>query len=77
MTVTFMDFPGRGVSDHMPEKSNSIAHNGKQDLLVYRTGLGPAWVQKQSSRPDTVQDSISLFWGIKQGVLNAARDSTF
>ena len=30
MTVIFMDF-----SDHMPEKSDPIAHNGKQNVLVY------------------------------------------
>ena len=36
MTVIFMDFP-QNLSDHMPEKSDPIAHNGKQNGLVYRT----------------------------------------
>ena len=36
MTVIFMDFP-QNLSDHMPEKSDPIAHNGKQNVLVYRT----------------------------------------
>ena len=34
MTVIFMDFP-QSLSDHMPEKSDPIAHNGKQNVLVY------------------------------------------
>ena len=34
--VIFMDFP-QNLSDHMPEKSDLIAHNGKQNVLVYRT----------------------------------------
>ena len=29
-----MDFP-QNLSDHMPEKSDPIAHNGKQNVLVY------------------------------------------
>ena len=29
-----MDFP-QSLSEHMPEKSNPIAHNGKQNVLVY------------------------------------------
>ena len=36
MTVIFMDF-SQNLSDHMPEKSDPIAHNGKQNVLVYRT----------------------------------------
>ena len=28
MTVIFMDFP-QNLSDHMPEKSDPIVHNGK------------------------------------------------
>ena len=35
MTVIFMDFP-QSLSDHMPEKSDPIAHNGKQNVPVYR-----------------------------------------
>ena len=31
-----MDFP-QNLSYHMPEKSDPIAHNGKQNVLVYRT----------------------------------------
>ena len=34
MTVIFTDFP-QNFSDHMPEKSEPIAHNGKQNVLVY------------------------------------------
>ena len=33
MTVIFMDFL-QNLCDHMPEKSDPIAHNGKQNLLV-------------------------------------------
>ena len=33
MTVIFMDFP-QNLCDHMPEKRDPIAHNGKQNLLV-------------------------------------------
>ena len=33
MTVIFLDFL-QNLCDHMPEKSDSIAHNGKQNLLV-------------------------------------------
>ena len=29
-----MDFP-QNLPDHMPEKSDPIAHNGKQNVLVY------------------------------------------
>ena len=36
MTVIFMDFP-QNLSDHMPEKSDPIALNGKQNVLVYHT----------------------------------------
>ena len=36
MTVISMDFP-QNMSDHMPEKSDPIAHNGKQNVLVYHT----------------------------------------
>ena len=36
MTVIFMDFP-QNLSDLMPEKSHPIAHNRKQNVLVYRT----------------------------------------
>ena len=36
MTVIFMDFP-QNLSDHMPEKSDPIAHNGNQNVLVYHT----------------------------------------
>ena len=35
MTVIFMDFP-QNLSDHIPE-SDPIAHNGKHNVLVYRT----------------------------------------
>ena len=35
MTVIFMDFPQK-LSDHMPEKSDPIAYNGKQNVLVHR-----------------------------------------
>ena len=35
MTVIFMDFP-QSLGDHVPEKSDPIAHNGKQNVLVYR-----------------------------------------
>ena len=38
MTVIFTYFP-QNLSDHMPEKSDPIAHNGKQNVLVYRTEL--------------------------------------
>ena len=31
-----MDFQ-QNLSDHMPEKSDLIAHNGKQNVLVYHT----------------------------------------
>ena len=34
MTVIFMDFP-QNLCDHMPEKSDPITHNGKQNLLIY------------------------------------------
>ena len=36
MTVIFMDFP-QNLSDHMPEKSDPIALNGNQNVLVYHT----------------------------------------
>ena len=36
MTVISTDFP-QNYSDHMPEKSDPIAHNGKQNVLVYHT----------------------------------------
>ena len=36
MTVISTDFP-QNLSDHMPEKSDPIAHNGKQNVLVYHT----------------------------------------
>ena len=36
MTVIFMDFP-QNLSDHMPEKSDPIGHNWKQNVLVYHT----------------------------------------
>ena len=35
MTVIFMDFR-QNLCDHMPEKRDPIAHNGKQNLLVCR-----------------------------------------
>ena len=35
MTVIFIDFP-QNLSGHMPEKSDPIVHNGKQNVLVYR-----------------------------------------
>ena len=31
-----MDFP-QNLSDHMPEKIDPIVHNGKQNVLIYRT----------------------------------------
>ena len=34
MTVIFMDFP-QNLSDHVPEISDPIAINGKQNVLVY------------------------------------------
>ena len=34
--VISMNFP-QNLSGHMPEKSDPIAHNGKQNVLVYRT----------------------------------------
>ena len=36
MTVISTDFP-QNLSDHMPEKSDPIGHNGKQNVLVYHT----------------------------------------
>ena len=35
MNVIFVDFP-KNLCDHMPQKSGSIAHNGKKNLLVCR-----------------------------------------
>ena len=34
ITVIFLDFPQK-LCDHMPEKSDLIAPNGKQNLLSY------------------------------------------
>ena len=36
MTVISTDFP-QNLSDDMPEESDPIAHNGKQNVLVYHT----------------------------------------
>ena len=44
MTAKFMDFP-QNLSDHMPEKSDPIAHNGKQNLLWYGSEW-PYWQNK-------------------------------
>ena len=35
MTVIFTDFP-QNLSDHMLEKSDPTARNGKQNVLAYR-----------------------------------------
>ena len=35
MIVIFLDFP-QNLCDHMPQKSDPIGHNEKQNLMIYR-----------------------------------------